>query len=108
MTRRTLLDVATLIRDRIPGYDISTETRRGGAGGLAVSWCTVPGVYVVWAVAHVAPVSRRLVTPPGGRVRYAGRGWVERMAADIVAAVHEDARRHDRWGPERWEEVTRG
>lgn len=109
MARRTLLDVADLVHGRVPGYCLTTKTRRGDTGSLGVTWCTEPG-RVVTAHANTGPrVVRWVVRSVGGGMGkiYTGRGRVERMAADIVAAVHEDARRHGRWGPEVWAEVTR-
>ena len=38
---------------------------------------------------------------------FSGHWWVERMVEAIEAAVHEDARRQDRWSPDVWAEVSR-
>ena len=101
MSRRTLLDVADLLRarGRIPGYGVATT-----AGGLRVAWSAQPAVSIADVHGHR---SARSLWVGRSHVFLGGRGWVARAVAAIEAAVHEDARRNDRWGPEVWAEVSR-
>lgn len=109
MSRRTILDVANLIRDRIPGYSVATETWRDGSGAIVVTWSTCPRLLIV--VGRAAGTLRWVEPGPVSQWQapytyYTGRGWPERMARDIVAVVREDARRNGRWGADA-EEVSR-